>query len=248
MSYGLNYNEIKRHVSRFLGYDNANLTTQQAQDVDDAIQSGYRRFLNPPPIDSAAAHQWSFMHTKGTLGLVANDWEYDAPEDFGTLLGSMTFVEQSLWRSEIKQVPENEIRRLRMQDYLEAYNYPRYVAIRYTADDPPKTEFLFYPEPQAAHTLEYLYLRFVPPLTGTDKPIGGDVHSETVLAAALASAENLMEENRGIWEAKFLERIRTSISHDRRNNPTWYGYHGDPRQEREYEWPRRVVTITHENS
>jgi hypothetical protein len=252
MSYALGFDDFERYVARYLGYDASNLNTQQETDIADIINSGYRRFLNPPPINpNEPAHTWFFLHGVGTITTVADTWEYNAPADFGTLDGTLTFQEISLWRTEIQQTSENEIRRLRMQDFLEEYNYPRYFAIRWKHDTITSTaaQFIFYPTPTEVFNLDFHYEKTKAALSGTSEPLGGDVHSQTVLAAVMAAAELHMEEGgTGQWEMQFQERIRTSIDYDRRNLPRNYGYMWDKSIDRRNDWPRRVVAITHENA
>jgi hypothetical protein len=245
LSYSLTYAEISRHVARYLGYDSSNLNARQVQDVSDIINSGYRRFLDPPmTVAGSMPHVWSFLRVFATIDTVVDQQEYPLPNDFAALETDFTFQEPtSLWKAPIKQIPDARFRKLSQVETSVAY--PSYYVIRWVETAGVMVPSIFFwPIPTEIYILEYSYRVLKLPLSGTMIPLGGDVHSQTVLTAALSAAEQLMEENEGIHEKAFQERIRTSISHDLRFSPRIYGYMGDGEMR---DGRRRVINITHEN-
>lgn len=68
------YDNLRRSIGRFLGYDRApaSWTADQIQDVADIIRSGLSRVLTPPPLPGERyGHEWSFMRPKTTMTLSA---------------------------------------------------------------------------------------------------------------------------------------------------------------------------------
>ena len=241
--YGLSYADLKRYVSRYLGYDYNNLNTLQTQDVNDAIQAGYRRFLDPPPTErNGLAHQWSFLQNIVTLNLVADQYVYNLPSDLQSVKGTVTFSSpSSLYRAQVTQISENDLRRLREADMPE-HKWPYHFALRYNSSGQP--DMLFYPTPSESYAVEFSYHVRKAALGSGGTILGGDVHAETVLAACLAAAERLMEEASGVHEQQFQERIRASIDVDKRSSASFFGYNGDREV---YDYRVKSINITHEN-
>lgn len=88
---------------------------------------------------------------------------------------------------------------------------------------------MFWPIPDAAYTLSYRYTAIPGKLTAVlPYPLGGALHSETILASCMAAAElKVMNEKGKLW-ATFIERLAASISLDcRATAPMHFGYNGD---------------------
>lgn len=78
----LSYDDLAKYVGHYLGYgrSSANWNTKQSDDVDAAIQDGYRQFLYPPPLPGErTAHTWNFLKLQ-TAQLATN-----APQSTGTV-------------------------------------------------------------------------------------------------------------------------------------------------------------------
>lgn len=249
MGYGINFDEMVRTVARKLGYDPDKLTTLQRSDVERDINNGYRRFLDPPGIKGAKPHKWSFLYKVYEIELAKDVDEYEMPPDFGELYGRVIYSEPHLTRPEIRQVTENEIYLLRQRDVPVSPSPSRYVAIRHDHESTSEVKFilLFWPKPTETLRVQFRYQVFKDIFRGDQQPLGGDVHSATVLAAALAESDRFMEESEGVHEKYFLERLEVSINHDLKNSPEWFGYNRDNSGDRYVPWPSRVVTIKHEN-
>lgn len=71
----LTYDNLRAHIGHYLGYgrDDADWSTDQAADIEDALLAGLRRFYMPPPVPNERGgltmHQWSFLHPQASLVL-----------------------------------------------------------------------------------------------------------------------------------------------------------------------------------
>ena len=62
------YSDLAKSVAKFLGYDHANLTDEQKDEVDCIIQSGVRNFYYPPAMDGVDPNfEWSFLKMEGSV-------------------------------------------------------------------------------------------------------------------------------------------------------------------------------------
>lgn len=241
--YGLSYADLKRHVARYLGYDHTNLNTLQTQDCKDIIEAGYRRVLDPAPTEkNGLAHQWSFLQNIATLTLADDQYVYNLPSNLQSIKGNITFSSpSSLYRAQVTQVSENDIRRLREKDMPE-HKYPYYFGLQFDSSGDPS--LLLYPTPTAAYDIQFSYHVRKGNLSSGGTILGGDHISETVLSACLAAAERLMEESSGVHEQQFQERIRASIDVDKRSSPHFFGYNGDREV---FDYSVKSINITHQN-
>jgi hypothetical protein len=63
---------------------------------------------------------------------------------------------------------------------------------------------------------------------GREYPLGGMMHSETILTACLAAAEKYRNDEIGPMNAEFNRLLGISIKNDQRTGPQFTGYNGDP--------------------
>lgn len=230
LSIDLNY--LKRLVGRHMGATShpASWTHKQAEEVNEAIRSGLRRFYTPPVLPGERyAHEWSFLRPLGHLQLVDGVYEYDLPEDYAFLDGPMTYDPgTSIIYPPVRMVSEHQIRSRRQEMQYSAR--PEMAAIRVKTDQQTGTrwEIVVWPTPDADYTLGYRY-RTNPTLlsSGIAKPVGGMPHAQTVVESCLLSADELMG-NKSDRYARYIELLRTSVSHDRiANAPETLGYNRD---------------------
>lgn len=246
MSYGLTFSDLTRYVARYLGYNPSSLSTRQTTDINDIIKSGYRRFLDPPSVSqNDRPHQWSFLKATGTITTVDETEEYEAPADFSAMETEMTFAAPTdLYRCPITHIPEAHYRRLRQNTITN--NYPTHFTIRWQIPDGGDKErpfFYLWPTPADEYSIVYRYSVSKTIGTGSDPVLGSDVHSETVLAACLAAASRIMDqEGHNDHERMFLERLSVSVAHDQRMMAKDFGYNGDGPSGYT---PRRAIQITH---
>ena len=100
---------------------------------------------------------------------------------------------------------------------------PQYCAVRpITSDgtDGQRFEVMFYPTPSSSYTLSYKYVILMDLITSdAPYPWGGMPHTETILASCLAVAEERIEDGGdGSKQGKFMERLKSSVDHDRDMN------------------------------
>lgn len=230
----LKYTDLLQAVGWFLGYgrDDTAFSAGQTAECDDIIQSGYRQFLIPEPLnDRDPGHVWSFLSPKTTLSLVAGTVDYDLPDNFDGLVGAMAVNEAGLYVP-IQPTGEGRIRMWRSQ--RDITGRPKFVAIRpkaYTgATESQRFEALIWPEPDASYTLDYRYNVLQNALTSDNPyPLGGAAHAQTLRESCLACAEmEKDEEPDGPHQRAWRRRLAASIKHDQRTMaPTFFGYNAD---------------------
>ena len=189
--------------------------------------------------------------------------EYDLPSDFGGMKGQVTY-EDGEGLLPLQWVNESAVRIMRSEQSIRK-DAPEYFALVPKSVDGDTTaeqsfQITIWPIPDEVYDLHFAYTVLTQsisddPLSNADDsnvPVGGMIHSETILASCLAVAEQMIDEfnNPGKMQARFVERMAASISYDRRNAlPDGFGYNGD-RSDRSTHLPnrRRLQTVTHNNT
>ncbi len=214
----LGLTEYRNRIAFFAGYGAAYSSASAAQQsiINDIINDAYSRFLEPE------GHQWSFLRPPGTLTTAANTSDYDAPDDFGSLDGEMTFSSTDGLFRPVQQVGEGDIRRWRQGNTNSGI--PMFVGVQpvaaTTATEGQRFKFLLYPSPAGVYTLTYPYHAYQGMLSGSfPYPLGGMQHSQTILEICLAMAEERLFDAPGIHVAAAQERLKASIARDRQNAP-----------------------------
>jgi hypothetical protein len=167
-----------------------------------------------------------------TYSLLHND--YDLPDTFGALEGPLTFYSQS-GKAEIRVVSDARIRVLRQTQKV-ASNWPTEAAVR-PRDTAGATgqrwELMLWPDPDASYFIQYRYIILMNALvsSSSEYPVGGMLHSETLLSACLYSAalEIQHDEHTQQYEREWKDRLMASVIHDRRaHTAEWLPYNADP--------------------
>ena len=182
--------------------------------------------------------------------------DYDLPDDFGNILGTLTYAQADNALQPVELVGEGRLRELRQRDYNVTYisEDPFYAAIRPKArtstTSGTRYELMFWPDVTASATLSYRY-RVLPdkPVSGPgsagDRVHGVTQHGETILYSCLAEAERRMDGERGVMYQTFMEYLATSITRDRQDNKAEvYGYNADWSDRRELYGPRRLTLFS----
>lgn len=210
---------LKRLVGREFGFGAASDIWSQSQtaQVDEALRTGLRMFYSPPILPGERnGHEWSFLVGLGHIDLVASQTEYDLPEDFARLHDNLTYEPDTTgYYGSIRIVGEHQIREL-LQTSQASYR-PTMAAVRPKETKPTRWQVLFYPKPEAAYRLDFRYDRN-PSLLSDDKalPLGGQPHAQTVVDACLAAVESMQSKSDTARYSRFMERLASSISHDRK--------------------------------
>lgn len=217
----------------------ASLSTLDAQDVDRAVESGYRMFLWPesapdPDVQGKmVVHRWRFLRISyGTIAMTADDYTDDLPDDFGWIIGPFITIDDDaesyrpiVWRS------ESDVLRLRQHD-SDTTTVPFAFAIRPKAFDGTtgcRHEIVWYPTPDDAYDVTFPYAPIPDKMVSgaADHPWGGAQHAETVKAAVRAAAEMLRAGAPGAEYGTYVRRLTASIKTDRQLTPRTLGtnYH-----------------------
>ena len=162
--------------------------------------------------------------------------DYDMPDDFGRVMGDITFAEKDKSWHTVKIVGENRIRAMRQKDYSTTSTVdPYYAAIKPNAQSDTdsigsRQVIQFWPSISSAVVVSYRYrVRPSHDVTQTNKhPYGASDHSETILSACLAAAEQKLDNERGSHYTRFMACLAASIEVDSRTNrPENLGYNSD---------------------
>jgi len=147
---------------------------------------------------------------------VTADGDYRLPADYGAIAGPLTFAVSSGY-SPIKIVSETAIRRVRRHN--SGTGTPVMAGIRALAIDQTalqEFDLLLYPIPNTAYELTYRYHVRLSEIDDTNCRLPGAAdHSEIILQACLAAAEQRMFDQRGDEYANFLQMLPAAISFDR---------------------------------
>lgn len=157
--------------------------------------------------------------TAGTSYSLHKD-EYDLPDDFARFVASPTYTPSQMYRNELMQVSEEEIRRRRQDSSYGYFDYPSLYAVRSKVNDPTvgtRSEILFWPSVNATAIIDYRYEVRSDVLTTTNKYLwGASDHSETLKDSVLASFEFHLDGQQGPAFQKFMQSLQGSIERDRR--------------------------------
>ncbi len=194
--------------------------------IEDITRSGENTFYNPP------GHSWSFLRPRLALSIVANTADYDLPDDFGGFLDQyLSFVQADNKFESVLQTSVPLILKYRQNENLIVSIQSMLFAVNVKVSSNTEiqgSEVLLFPTPKQDGTLEGTY--YSTPNAISDNapfPLGGQPHSETLLAACMAAAELEKTKQQGPLAAKYQERLAASIQFDRRTGPKHLGYNGD---------------------
>ncbi len=234
MSLNVTKTDLLRHIGRKLGYNRApsSFTSQQTTDSTDVLNNALRRFYEPDILPGERNKwQWSFLFPTKRFQFAANEWRFDLPSDFSMLNGPITYArgEDSVYPS-IEIVGPQHIYQRQQQD--DSAGRPRLAAVQVKSVDQvagTRHELVVYPTSDDAYEVSLSYK--VNPFSldyDTALPLGGQAHVQTIIAACLAECAVFDELNDGADEARFIERMRASISHDRQlSSPETLGMNCD---------------------
>jgi hypothetical protein len=235
-------------------YVPSSLDTQLGQ-IMSCINSGLRQFYNPPIVERApVAHKWSFLSPQRTLTTLANDGEYDLPDDYGGMQGEMTYQPSVGTYLTLRRVGVGELQRA-LQGLMSTTGKPTMFAVLPKQSDGAMGQRFYAslaPIPDGVYVLTYTMTLLPQALTSQRPfPLGGEVHGETILASCLAVAEQrFQDEEKGNHWTRFMERLQASITADVRDaKPANLGYNGDRSDYRDmgypYGWPDRTSAVTY---
>jgi hypothetical protein len=231
-SLGITRGYLKRMIGREMdfGPNPAAWTTNQTRQVEVVLQSGLRKFYHPGPLPGERwGHKWEFMQPVRTLQLIAGQYEYDLPDDFGSIEGTISYAPgQSVIYPDIVIVGENQVRNRLQREDSSARPVMAAVRSKEPTDSLTVYELILWPVPDENY--ETYYRSNLNPTAGSDDaavPHGGQPHAQTLIEACLAAAEESAGKQ-GLHSSLFIECLRGSVSHDRlAASPSTIGYNRD---------------------
>jgi hypothetical protein len=159
--------------------------------------------------------------------------DYDLPDDFGTLLGPITFVEKERAWYQVAIVGEGRIREYRQRDSVAGSSSKPTVAAITNRTNVQTSGFLkkimFWPAITSAFVMKIKYrVRPLDDLADADYPYGVSDHAETILYSCLAESERRLDEAVGVNYQRFIESLASSIDLDNRSGRAHsLGYNSD---------------------
>ncbi len=219
---------------------------QQAY-LDDAVQSGSRRFYYPEPLPGEkSSYDWSFMKPVATLTFPAGQQAINLPDDFGAPEGPVTVLASGTttmpwpiqWRNESWLREQYSV-------IATVTGPPQYAAVAplkgTSGTVGQRFQLLLFPLTDQAYQLQLAYYVNPDALTLQNPyPWGGAAHAETFLESCLAVLEERLDDEPGPHAMAFQKRLLASISMDRKVKPQKLGPNLD-RSDTERTWDRWAV-------
>ena len=184
--------------------------------------------FSPAHANSSGSHTVKFFYN-GTYALPTAFAGVDGPMTYDTFFGTDPNVADQT----IEITSEAKLRD--MFQYLEDRDdKPRVAAIFQTGATGTagtSSRIAFYPIPDAVYRLKYTQINEPANITSDSHvPLGGSLHSETILASCLAIAEQFfIPQSPHGYQQSYLRRLAASIELDRAaNRSETLGYNADP--------------------
>lgn len=156
---------------------------------------------------------------------------YDLPADFGGFDGPLTWrPSQSCIDGELRITDEVQLRIYRQR--YDITGRPQWAALRPKPLDPTvgqRSQLAVLPIPDAVYNFEYRYKVLADALTATNVyHYGGATHSQTIIYAVLAVADQQLHDGSKGMLAEFLRLLQASIDLDQQAfSPDNLGYNGE---------------------
>lgn len=241
----LSLTELEAEVGFYLGwgrgsnYSETAWSTRQQQGITDIIKSGLRSFYFPAPLPGeSSSYDWSFLRPTRQATLESARNTVDLPDDFGGLEGTVFLVSSTSRPVEIQVTSEANVARQYAVTPSQT-GTPLMIAIRNltqtTQTRGSRSQLYVFPTADSTYTLEFRYYLLPDALVTTfPYPQGGTMHAETIRAACKAAAELHQDGQPGPMQANFIDRMRASVSLDRRTKGQNFGVVTDPGYNRSY--------------
>ena len=224
------YSDLAKSVAKFLGYDHANLTDEQKDEVDCIIQSGVRNFYYPPAMDGVDPNfEWSFLKMEGSVVTAPGVSEYLLPDGFNRFSGAIIIkdAENFPFRNAFI-VPYGNVKS--MLDNGHRTGVPHYAAslgVNQYGEKGQLRKLYLYPVPDAAYTLDFSADMDFGRLSDENPfPLGGAMYAELLRESCLAVAERDTNDEEGIHLAAFNRLIVSTIARDRKASAQNFGFIG----------------------
>ena len=208
------YAQLRRELGRFLAigetpteWDSADVTR-----VADIIRRGVRRFYFPEPsvISDATllGHNWSFITDDLSVTLAANTDYHALPSNFVRVVGKPTIQGGEY---PLEQITERDFRNL--VNTGSGVGDPQYYTLKRSTPSTADLSYKIgvYPNPTSEMTLQGQFVFDPPEPSASQDPIVTQPHAETIIAAVLATADEVMNYETQT-EGRHLERFKTLLA------------------------------------
>lgn len=243
---GTDFVELRKVVGDYLNWGRSGWDDDTTERLNEVIKSGYRQYLAGRPLDgSDKAHDWTWLTPIRSLTTVTGQGDYDLPDDFGAILGPLTWSSATgNSRIEIPIVGDGMIRAARQG--VTTTGKPMRAAERIKNFDPKfgtKHELLFDPIPDDEYT--FFYASSITPVALDEEnkyPLGGEQFAELLTASCLSVAESRYRRGETDKRVEFDKALQAAISVDLRNAPDHIGTFAKSSGTRRGHASRRMTT------
>jgi hypothetical protein len=214
------YAQMRREIGRFLaiGENPAEWGSEDAVRVEDILRRGVNRFYFPEPSvigDSAmVAHNWSFLIDDLSVSFSSGQTYANLPLNFIRMVGKPTISEGNY---PLEIVSEKDFRSL--VNIGSGEGDPQYYTVKRSTPSSSGLRYQIgiYPSPVGSVALQGQYM-FEPPFPSpTQDPVVTRYHNETMVAAVLATADEMMNyetQSEGLHQHRFKTLLASSIIAD----------------------------------
>lgn len=224
----VDYNDLFRKVKRYLGYgaSSSEITDDEREEIDDAVQAGVRQFYYPPFVNGVdASHEWSFLRGEAHVSISAGSSSVMLPDGFGRICGSVRLagfqncapipvVPDSFVSSRLSSSPES--------------GTPRICAVRATGSFGScgqRRELLVWPTPNVDCEIVFEQESDTGRLDPENRPfpLGGARFSELITESCLSIAEQRSNDEASVHTRLFRELLASAVEQDKKSSASVYG-------------------------
>jgi len=230
-SLSIGFPELQSEVGFFLGYGSVvdDFTPSQLITVNKRVQSGVRRVYYPSALSTEiAGYEWSWLRPTETIDIESGEGDYDLPDNFGRLSGSLHYPPAE-YRQSVSIVSVGKILAMRANSSLTGA--PVRAAVRYkssTGVGGQRQEIIFFPEPDADWTLHYEYEAYSGALSDDyPYPLGGMQLAELYTESCLAVVEERDFDDSGVHTERYKALLVDAIARDQKRGARNFGQMGN---------------------
>lgn len=216
--------ELNTRISEACRYGRtySSLDATKQDRVDQYRNEGLRQFYAERP--------WGFLRPISRLNCVVGQWVYDLPDDFGAMVGRLTYEPDYISRP--VELRSEELIRARRQTHS-TNAVPQFAATRWKGTDQSvgqRMELLLWPTPDSDYVLTYRYAVLPKGLLDGSReyPYGGMAHGQSILYACLMAVERSpLGDRSGTYAEAYARALLKSVEADSRNQPDSLGPNTD---------------------
>ena len=243
--------DLRAEIGEFLGQGRGvspAWSATQLADINRIMNSGVRLVYYPPAVQGTqAGYEWTFLRPYTTLTTVADQEDYDLPDDLARIMGKIHFPAEENRRS-VPIIPVQDI--LVYRSSTATTGHPRFAGVRWKSTDGTdgqRQELLLWPTPDQEWVMPYQYEAYNGTLTDANPyPLGGMKMAELYIESCLAVAERRRNDDIGVHNHQFQLLLVDAIARDRRQGAQTFGQMGHPNEREARSWRRGYTGGTYE--